>query len=127
MPQPSRRHYPFPFIYDVIIEFRAKVVQMIALCWQDPVIRQELIDDPRAAFLKHLHYEPPYQIDTIVKPDNAVWCPEGFTDWVVHHDEELELYLPPAPADPTQRPAALAAYNSRHLNPFVPTESTTGQ
>ena len=112
-----------PYSYDAFLEFRAKVLQMIAMSWVDPTVKEDLASNPRAAFQKYLRYDPPYQIDAVVRPDNAEWCPAGFTDWVVKHNEEIELFLPPPPTDRAQRVVALAAYNSRHIIPFAKSQT----
>ena len=113
------RNDPYPFSYDTLIDFRAKVLQMIALVWEDDAVRKDLMDNPRAAFRQHLQYDLPYPVDAIVSPDNAQWCPPGFQDWVVQHNEEVTLFLPPPPQDARQRASALAAYNAKHLTPFT--------
>lgn len=105
--------------HDVFIECRAQIVHAIALAWQDPAFLNALISNPRQAMLERLDYVFPYpNMEVKVNDGNAQWRPRGFTDWVVTHDNSLELYLPPCPADPAQQALALASYNATHLTPL---------
>jgi ribosomally synthesized peptide (two-chain TOMM family) len=100
--------------YDRFIKYRAVIMQAIALSWRDPAFRKQLHKNPKAALLRHFHYEFPFNMDLEVHFDNAEWAPETVADWHIIQRNLLQMVLPPAPPM-AQQVEALAAYNTTHL------------
>lgn len=114
MTQPS----PILPTYDQFLEFRAVIIQAIALAWNDPTFFDQLVEDPKDALEKHFGYEYPVPVELKVQRDTSTWLPDLVGGWKTNQLNALELILPPAPAQ-EQMAVALAAYNAKHLNPVT--------
>ncbi|WP_116136273.1 BMA_0021/BMA_0022 family TOMM bacteriocin [Trinickia diaoshuihuensis] len=107
--------------YDQFLEFRAVIIEAIALAWRDADFLGELRKDPKQALKDQFGYEYPAQVNLKVNNNTSTWLPDLTGGWKTNQLNALELVLPPAPA-PDQMTVALAAYNAKHLNPISATE-----
>lgn len=107
--------------YDKFLEFRAAIIQAIALEWKDPVFRQQLLDNPVLAMREWLKYEFPFNMDVKVDDNSAKWTPTLNGGWTVYTLNVVDVMLPPKPeagAGEKQvlvEACALAEYNRTHL------------
>lgn len=107
--------------YDQFLEFRAVIIEAIALAWRDPAFLAELREAPKRALKERFDYEYPVQVNLKVHNDTSTWMPGLTGGWKTNEFNALELVFPPAP-EPDQMTVALAAYNAKHLDPIAPTE-----
>jgi ribosomally synthesized peptide (two-chain TOMM family) len=112
---------PSPILptYDQFLEFRAVIIQAIALAWNDKKFLHELREDPKDALEKQFGYKYPGPINFKVQENTSTWMPDLVGGWKTNQLNGLELVLPPAPAQ-DQMTVALAAYNAKHLTPLTP-------
>ncbi len=89
-----------------IHEWMGVWLQAVALSWEDPSFREQLIDNPRAAFAERFPwYELPSDLDLRVKP--AQYDPEGRLP-----DTQICYPLPDPPERLEDRPLLLAQYSA---------------
>jgi ribosomally synthesized peptide (two-chain TOMM family) len=98
--------------YQQFLEYRAVIVQAIAVAWHDDAFRVKLVDDPQKALADRFGYRYPFSLAL----DTSEWTPATNGGWTTLENNVLELVLPPAPADPEQHAIALAAYNAKHIS-----------
>ncbi|MGU7770115.1 BMA_0021/BMA_0022 family TOMM bacteriocin [Burkholderia sp. MR1-5-21] len=101
--------------YEQFLEYRATIIQAIALAWHSPAFLDELESDPVKALSDHFGYDYPFQLDLKVQTKSSEWTPGVNGDWTAGPRNRLTLFLPPAPEDETQFAQALAAYNANHI------------
>lgn len=96
--------------------WRSAWLRAIGLAWSDDALAQELCADPYKFFLNYCEYKMPRTIDIVVMPDeNSRWIP-GMPDrhnwrWNLTRNV-LILHLPKKPAEESEGPIALAAYEA---------------
>ena len=103
--------------YDQFLEFRAVIIEAIALAWRDPAFLAELRENPKHALKERFNYAYPAQVNLKVQNDTSTWMPGLTGGWKTTRFTALEIVFPPAP-EPEQMTVALAAYNAKHLNPL---------
>ncbi|CAB3750677.1 ABC transporter ATPase [Burkholderia sp. MSh2] len=102
--------------YEEFLEYRAVIIEAIALAWHSPVFLEALETDPIQALSDQFQYDYPFQIDLQVKNDTSRWTPDVNGGWTTLRNNRLTLVLPPAPEDLSQYAQALAAYNANHID-----------
>jgi ribosomally synthesized peptide (two-chain TOMM family) len=102
--------------YQQFLEYRAVIVQAIAVAWHDDAFRVKLVDDPQKALADRFGYRYPFSLALKAQLDTSEWTPATNGGWTTFENNVLELVLPPAPADPEQHAIALAAYNAKHIS-----------
>ncbi|KVC99565.1 hypothetical protein WI77_00980 [Burkholderia ubonensis] len=101
--------------YEQFLEYRAVIIQAIALAWKSEDFRKDLEKHPIKTLKKQFKYDFPFQLDLKVQPKSSRWTPDVNGDWTSGHNNKLTLVLPPAPKDEAQFAQALAAYNANHI------------
>lgn len=104
-----------PPVYERFLQFRAVIIQAIALGWKDQAFHEKLVNDPKSALKDAFDYDCPFDINMVSNPDNAEWKPEFLTDWQVYKLNDLKMVLPPKPKNKEDKALALADYNTKHL------------
>lgn len=104
--------------YHQFLEYRAVIVQAIAVAWHDDAFREALIADPKKALFERFDYQYPFNLTLKAQLDTSEWTPLTNGGWTTLENNVLELVLPPAPAQPEQQAVALAAYNAKHISVF---------
>jgi ribosomally synthesized peptide (two-chain TOMM family) len=102
--------------YQQFLEYRAVIVQAIAVAWHDEAFREHLKANPKAALLERFNYRYPFNLDLRVQFDSSAWTPQKNGGWTTLENNALEVVLPPAPAQREQYSIALAAYNAKHIS-----------
>lgn len=105
--------------YDQFLEYRAVIVQAIAVAWHDSKFRERLVADPVGTLHEYFDYRFPMKMHLEVHENSSAWTPLTNGGWTTNEVNRLALMLPPAPP-PEQRAAALAAYNAKHISLFGP-------
>lgn len=103
--------------YDQFLEFRAVIIEAIALAWNDPAFHEQLLESPKQALKQKFDYQYPGHVHLKTQDNTSTWLPGVTGGWRTNLLNALELVLPPAPAQ-DQMSVALAAYNAKHLNPI---------
>jgi ribosomally synthesized peptide (two-chain TOMM family) len=102
--------------YEQFLEYRAVIVQAIAVAWHDDAFRDKLVEDPKKALKERFDYHYPFNLALKAQLDTSEWTPASNGGWTTLENNVLELVLPPAPADEKQHAIALAAYNAKHIS-----------
>ncbi|MBT8339090.1 MAG: hypothetical protein HKP58_16105 [Desulfatitalea sp.] len=104
-------------VYDDFIEFRAIIVQCVALSWSDPTFKEEFNEHPIKTMKEYFGYEYPFDInfrfDREGSDKDYRWYPRGTGAWVGPNNK-IKLVLPPKPPK-NQMAIALSAYHVGHL------------
>jgi ribosomally synthesized peptide (two-chain TOMM family) len=101
--------------YNDFLQYRAVIVQAIAVAWHDPQFLDRLLADPKKALHERFGYDYPMHMTLKVHADSATWTPTSNGGWTTSQVNTLELVLPPAPPS-DQVAVALAAYNAKHID-----------
>lgn len=104
-------------VYDDFLEFRAVIVQAVALSWRDSKFKERFKENPKKAMKEYFEYDFPFRMnfiwDDTLKDEDYRWYPKGTGAWV-GPSNKLELILPPKP-EQGQETIALAAYHLSNL------------
>jgi ribosomally synthesized peptide (two-chain TOMM family) len=96
--------------------WRSAWLRAIGLAWSDEALARQLCEDPYKFFLNYCEYKMPRTVDIVVMPDEeSRWVP-GMPDrhnwrWNLTRNV-LILHLPRKPANESEGPIALAAYEA---------------
>jgi ribosomally synthesized peptide (two-chain TOMM family) len=119
----QERPQPEPYTREDFIEatehlhaWRSVWLRAIGLAWSDEALARQLCEDPYKFFLTYCEYKLPRTVDIVVMPDeDSQWVP-GMPErhnWRWHLTRNvLILHLPKKPANDSEGPVALAAYEA---------------
>ena len=102
--------------YHQFLEYRAVIIQAIAVAWHDDQFRERLQAHPKEALFERFDYRFPFNLAMKAQLGTSEWTPSTNGGWTTLENNALELVLPPAPAQREQYAVALAAYNAKHIS-----------
>ncbi len=104
-----------PAVYDRFLQFRAMVIQAIALAWKDKTFAKKFKSNPREAFFEAFGYDCPFDIDIVSEENNAKWGGYYSGEWETVQQEQITMVLPPKPEQADEEPIALLNWYANHL------------
>jgi ribosomally synthesized peptide (two-chain TOMM family) len=104
--------------YHQFLEYRAVIIQAIAVAWHDEAFRARLKANPKEALLERFGYRYPFNLGLKVQLDTSKWTLVTNGGWTTLENNVLELVLPPAPEKREEYAVALAAYNAKHISVY---------